>query len=180
MNTIQLIRSDLHRYCGSTRSRTMLHALLRNRSFRYCFWLRLSNCGNPVLRWVARMVHAHLSDKYGIHIPPETRIGYGLYLGHAMSIVVNPTARIGNNCNLSQFTTIGSNHNKAAHIGDRVYIGPNVCIVEEVSIGSDSVIGAGSVVVHDVPAGTTFVGVPAREVGPNRHPEYIGNPWRRE
>lgn len=56
--------------------------------------------------------------------------------------MVNPTAVIGNNCNLSQFTTIGSNYDKAATIGDNVYIGPNVCILEDVHIGSQVTIGA--------------------------------------
>ena len=66
-------------------------------------------------------------------------------------IIVNSSAKIGNNCNLSQFTTIGSNHGKAAQIGDNVYIGPGVCIVEDVVIGNNVTIGAGSVVTKDIP-----------------------------
>jgi serine O-acetyltransferase len=115
-----------------------------------------------------------------MEIPVHVKIGYGLYIGHGMAIVVNPTVRIGDNCNLSQFTTIGSNHNAGAVIGDNVYIGPNVCIVENVYIGINSIIGAGAVVVKDVPPNTTVAGVPAQVVGPNNHPEYIGNKWVNE
>ena len=69
----------------------------------------------------------------------NTKVGY--YIGHGGPIVVNPIAEIGNNCNLYQFTTIGSNHNHAAKIGDNTYIGPNVCIVEDVKIGNNVTIG---------------------------------------
>ena len=95
--------------------------------------------------------HYHLSIKYGIQIPRDTKIGYGLYIGHGVSIVVNPKTVIGNNVNISQCTTIGSNKGTPATIGDNVYIGPGVCIVEDVHIGCNSLIGAGAVVVNDVP-----------------------------
>ena len=87
-----------------------------------------------------------MRDKERIQLPRQTKVGYGLYIGHGGPVIVNPTAKIGNNVNLSQFTTIGSNRGKAATIGDNVYIGPSVCIVEDVVIGDNVTIGAGSVV----------------------------------
>ena len=69
---------------------------------------------------------------------------------------MNPTTIIGNNVNLSQFTTIGANGGKqAAYIGDNVYIGPNVCIIDNVKIGNNATIGAGSVVTKDIPENAT-------------------------
>lgn len=99
-----------------------------------------------------------------LDIPTSTQIGYGLYIGHGQSIVINKSARIGNNVNLSQFTTIGSNHEKAAFIADNVYIGPNVCIVEDAKINENTIIGAGSVVIKDIPSNTIAAGVPAKTI----------------
>lgn len=105
------------------------------------------------------------------------KCGYGLYIGHGGPIVVNHTATIGNNCNLSQFTTIGSNHGKAATIGDNVYIGPNCCIVEDVVIGNNVTIGAGSVVTKDIPDNATAVGNYAKVINFNDPGRYIKNRW---
>ena len=91
--------------------------------------------------------------------------------------MINGTAIIGNNVNLSQFTTIGSNRDKAAYIGDNVYIGPSVCIVENVCIGNCANIGAGAVVVKDVPQNATVAGVPAVIVKENNWKSANKNPY---
>lgn len=153
-----------------------MNALIgNNRSFKYTFWLRLCRSKLFGIRLIARYIHRHLSIKYQIQIPKETIIGPGLYLGHATTIVVSPTAIIGKNCNLSHFVNIGSNHGKAAHIGDNVYIGPNVSIVENVHIGDCVTIGAGSVVVKDIERNSTVVGVPAKIVNFDSPAQYIKN-----
>lgn len=176
-NVRELIHSDLYRYTGRVSTRSLLGELLRNRSFRYSFWLRLCRSDHTPLRWLAIVIHRHLSNAYGIQIPRRTRIGHGLYIGHHLCIVVSDTAVIGNNCNLSQFTTIGSNKGRAATIGDNVYIGPGVCVVEDVTIGSNATIGAGSVVVRDVPAGTTAAGNPARVVSTRDPGRFVAHRW---
>lgn len=92
---------------------------------------------------------------------------------------MNPTAKIGNNCNLSQFTTIGANEGKAAVIGDNVYIGPSVCLVENVIIGDNVTIGAGAVVVKDVPDDATVAGVPAKIISYKSPGRYINRRWQK-
>lgn len=153
-------------------------ATFRNHTFRYNFWLRLSSYrGGGISYILCKWMLHRCSLKYGLEIPSSTIIGYGLYIGHGYGTIVNPTAIIGNNVNLSQFTTIGSNEGKAATICNNVYIGPGVSIVEDVIINSDTCIGAGAVVTKDVPNGKTAAGVPAKIIGANRHTNYIGNKW---
>lgn len=134
----------------------------RERGFNYSFWMRLAGV-KGILYPLCKYIQKRLSTKYGFLIQPETQIGKGVYLGHGF-IIVNPTTIIGENCSLSQFTTIGSNRGKAAEVGKNVYIGPNVCLVENVHIGDYAKIGAGAVVIKDVPAHATAVGVPAHNI----------------
>ena len=81
---------------------------------------------------------------------------------------------IGNNCNVSQFLSIGTNKRTPATIGDNVYIGPNVCIVEDVKIGNNVTIGAGAVVTKDIPDNATTAGVPAKVIN-YTNPGIYGN-----
>ena len=69
-----------------------------------------------------------------------------------------------------------TNHGTPAVIGDNVYIGPNVCIVEDVHIGNNSNIGAGAVVTKDVPEGATVAGVPAKVISYKRH-DFVMNKY---
>ena len=116
--------------------------------------------------------------QYGIDIHTTTQIGYGLFIGHGGPLVVNPTTVIGNNVNLSQFTTIGANGGRqAAEIGDNVYIGPNVCIIEHVKIGNNATIGAGSVVTKDIPENATAVGNYAKVISMNNPGHAVNRRW---
>lgn len=172
---LKLVQSDIYRHTGKIYSFWKI-VFSRHRTFRFLFWLRMSS-HKGIFHLFCRFQLVHLSQKTGLHISWKTPIGYGLYLGHGLGIIINPTAIIGNNCNLSQFTTIGSNKNKAATIGNNVYIGPSVCIVENIQIGSGSTIGAGSVVTKDVPSNTTVAGTPAKIIHNHGHAEFINWKW---
>lgn len=176
---VELIRSDYYRFSGKKEKlwRMFLHTFIEP-SFAFTFWLRMASykTKNP-LYFLSKLIHRHLIFKYSLMIPSSTLIGYGLYLGHPTSIIVNHTAVIGNNVNLSQFTTIGSNHKQAAVIGDNVYIGPSVCLIENVHIGKNVTIGAGSIVTKDIPEGVVAVGNPARVISTENAGRYIGNKW---
>lgn len=174
---IEYIRSDYFRYTGikaSTFHLVLQGIMAKNHRFAYSFWMRLASRKN-VFHFIAKLMHYRLSRKYGIQISPKCKIGYGFYIGHGVGIIINSKTFIGNNCNVSQFLSIGSNKDTPAVIGNDVYIGPNVCIVENVHIGDNAIIGAGSIVVRDVPNDSTVVGNPAKVIGPNKHPEFIHN-----
>lgn len=184
LNIIQLIRSDYYRYTGK-RSSSFLGKLeiifialtARSHCFTYLFWLRLCAYKN-FPGFIAKYMHYRLSRKYGIYIPWKTKIGYGFYIGHGVGIVINPQTIIGNNCNISQFLSIGSNNGTPAIIGDNVYIGPSVCTVENVHIGNNVSIGAGSVVTRDIPDNATVAGVPAKVLNYNNPGRFVGSRWK--
>ena len=100
-------------------------------------------------------------------IPHTTKIGYGFYIGHGICVVINGATIIGNNVNVSQFNNIGSSNGTFAVIGDDVWLGPSVCAVDDVHIGSGASVGAGAVVVKDIPKEAIAVGVPAKVVNFN-------------
>lgn len=170
------IKSDFARYGKKPTLISILGAVLFrwNHSFTYCFWLRLASQKNLFFHF-ATIKHRQLSKKYGIQIYPSTRIGYGLCLGHGINIVVNPNTIIGDNCDLCHSCTIGAYYEKAATIGNNVYISPHVCIIEDVSIGNNVTIGAGAVVVNDAPDNSTIVGVPAKVISYENPGRYVKN-----
>ena len=170
------VKSDLMRYYGKYDFITFIKAYFKNRSFRLQYAIRLSQSKGFSKLWGIFLYKINRTKK-NIQIPRQTKIGYGLYIGHHGPIVVNNTATIGNNVNLSQFTTIGSNEGHAAKIGDNTYIGPNVCIIEDVCIGNNVTIGAGSVVTKDIPDNATAVGNYAKVINYNNPGRYITRRW---
>ena len=105
-----------------------------------------------------------------IELPWKTRIGPGFRVDHGQALVINDGTVFGANCTVRNSTTIGNKqlkdgtYSRAPRFGDRVDIGANAVIIGPISIGDDAVIGAGAVVVKDVPAKCVAVGNPARIV----------------
>jgi putative colanic acid biosynthesis acetyltransferase WcaB len=103
----------------------------------------------------------------GIELNHKAKVGPRLRLHHGYGLVVHESAVIGSDCTLRHGTTIGNRRESddCPVIGDRVDIGCSSVIIGRIEIGDDAKIGAGSVVLHDVPAGCTVAGNPARPVG---------------
>ncbi len=171
----EYIKSDLYRYIGNTNLKSFFYCYRKEAGFRFSVAFRLINSKGwkkilGVVLWIFR-------NKQLIQIARNTQIGYGLYISHGGPVVINPSTVIGDNCNLSQFVTIGSNEGKAAVIGNNVYIGPSCCIVENVVIGDNVTVGAGSVVTKDLPNNSTCAGNYAKVLNFNNPGRYIQNKY---
>lgn len=177
---LTLVKSDLFRINGTVKSTSsiVLHAL-RHPVSSLLFWFRMCQHDGQFLS-ICRWMYRKASRRACVSMPVSTKVGYGLYLGHEMCIVVNGGSVIGNNVNLSHFVSIGTNYDAPAIIGDNVYVGPNVSLVENVRVGSNATIGAGAVVTKDVPAGATVAGVPARVLNYDGPGRFIHRRWRTE
>ncbi len=174
---VEMIRSDFFRYYGvQTGLFSMFLKTLTSPPFALTFWLRLAQI-KGCFYWIAKIIHRHYSQKFGFQIFPSMKIGYGFCLGHAIDIIINPYTVIGNNVCIDQFVNIGSTKNTFAVIGNNVHIFPMSCVVNDVHIGSNATIGAGAVVVKDVPKDATVAGAPAKVLNYNRPGHFIGNKW---
>lgn len=104
----------------------------------------------------------------GIEIHPAARIGSGFFIDHGMGVVIGATADVGDNVTLYQGVTLGgtslSHGKRHPTIGNNVVVGAGASVLGAITIGDNSRVGGGSVVVRDVPANATVVGVPARVV----------------
>jgi putative colanic acid biosynthesis acetyltransferase WcaB len=104
----------------------------------------------------------------GVELPCETQVGENLKLLHGIGLVINGNTVIGRNCILRHCTTIGNkqltdgSYSTSPVIGNNVDIGSNVVIIGAINIGDNAIIGAGSVVVKDVPKGAIVAGNPAK------------------
>lgn len=172
---VNYIKSDLIRYRGKVTFLDFVICLFWNKSFNFLFWMRICSHGK-LLRYIAIPIHK-IKMRGSIQIDYKTDIGYGLYIAHNGPVYINKSAKLGNNCNLSQGVTIGANEGKAATIGDCVYIGPNVCVVEEVIIGNNVTIGAGSIVTKNAENNATIAGNYAKVLNFNNPGRYINNKW---
>jgi len=129
---------------------------------------RLQDAKGVVARFLSRWAvlrHRFWSVVTGCDVPLNAHIGGGLLLPHPNGVVIHPLASIGPNCLIFQQVTIGTRHDRhAPQIGAGVDIGAGAKILGPVRIGDGARIGANAVVLQDVPAGCTAVGIPAQIV----------------
>lgn len=127
-------------------------------------YARLRSAGVPgVLLAPVVMQHRFWSAVSGADIPLGSNVGGGLVLPHSQGIVVHPDARVGVNCLIFQGVTIGYGPKPGLpELEGHVDVGAGAKILGGVRIGAHAKIGANAVVISDVPAGATAVGVPAR------------------
>ncbi len=106
--------------------------------------------------------------KTGIEIHPGAEIGEGFFIDHGNGVIIGETAKIGNNVTMYQGVTLGGTGKEQGKrhptIGDNVMISAGAKVLGSFTVGEGSKIGAGSVVLKEVPPNSTVVGVPGRVV----------------
>lgn len=119
----------------------------------------------------ARYISQRAARKTGIEIHPGARIGKGLFIDHGNGVIIGETTIIGDNVTLYQGVTLGGTgkeHGKRhPTVGNNVMISAGAKVLGSFTIGDNSKIGAGSVVLSEVPPNSTVVGVPGRVVRRN-------------
>ncbi len=118
--------------------------------------------------FLARWISQRAARKTGIEIHPGATIGKGLFIDHGSGVIIGETAIIGDNVTLYQGVTLGGNGKETGKrhptIGDNVMISAGAKIIGSFTVGENSKIGAGSVVINEVPPNCTVVGIPGRIV----------------
>jgi len=135
-----------------------LHALIGYRIAHVFYQLRLF--------LLARLISQFARYLTGIEIHPGARIGRSFFIDHGMGVVIGETAVIGDNVLLYQGVTLGGTGiekgKRHPTIGNNVVIGAGAKVLGNINVGDNSYIGANAVVIKDVPANSTVVGVPGR------------------
>lgn len=118
--------------------------------------------------FLARLVSQRCARKTGIEIHPGAEIGKGFFIDHGHGVIIGETAIIGDNVTLYQGVTLGGTGKEQGKrhptIGDNVMISAGAKVLGSFTVGANSKIGAGSVVLEEVPPNSTVVGVPGRVV----------------
>ena len=121
--------------------------------------------------FLARYISQRAVRKTGIEIHPGAQIGKGFFIDHGNGVIIGETTIVGDNVTLYQGVTLGGNGKEQGKrhptIGDNVMISAGAKVLGSFTVGAGSKIGAGSVVLQEVPPGSTVVGVPGRVVRRN-------------
>ena len=124
------------------------------------------------LRWLARLLAQVARWLTGIEIHPGAKIGRRFFIDHGMGVVIGETAEIGDDCTLYHGVTLGGTtwrkEKRHPTLGNNVVVGAGAKILGPITVGDNARVGSNSVVVKDVPAGATVVGIPGRVIGPRK------------
>ncbi len=121
-------------------------------------------------KWLARVLSQLARWLTGIEIHPGCKIGRRFFIDHGMGVVIGETAEIGDDCTLYHGVTLGGTtwrkEKRHPTLGNNVVVGAGAKILGPITVGDNARVGSNSVVVKDVPAGATVVGIPGRVIGP--------------
>lgn len=126
--------------------------------------------------FLARLISQFARFLTGIEIHPGAKIGKGLIIDHGMGVVIGETAEVGDNVLLYHGVTLGGTGKEKGKrhptLGNNVVIGAGAKILGPITIGDNCKVGANSVVLKNIPEGSTVVGIPGKIVQ-SKNPELI-------
>ncbi|HEY4874763.1 MAG TPA: hypothetical protein VIH86_04270 [Puia sp.] len=162
MNFFRFSFQDWHANKGNIKGRSFLLLFrvanfLSSRKAYYFIGLPYLFFYNVFVQWM-----------FNLEIPWNLKIGKNLSLYHGQTLIINNKTIIGKNCTLRHGTTIGTkklidgSFSAGPVLGDNVDVGCNVCIIGGIKIGNNVIIGAGSIVIKDIPSNAIVAGNPAK------------------
>lgn len=150
-------------------ARNSFEVLLLYSGVNAVFWHRISHyLFNHNMKFIARWISQSVKFFTGIEIHPGATIGKRFFIDHGMGVVIGETAIIGDDCTIYQGVTLGGTGKDIGKrhptLGNNVMVGSGAKILGPFTVGDNSKIAAGAVVLSEVPPNSTCVGVPARIV----------------
>ncbi|HDQ25815.1 MAG TPA: serine O-acetyltransferase [bacterium] len=147
-----------------------LHAVILHRIAHLLYRLKIP--------FIPRVISAFTRFLTGIEIHPGAKVGKRFFIDHGMGVIIGETAEIGDDVLLYQGVTLGGTGKEKGKrhptLGNNIVAGAGAKILGAIKIGNNCKIGAGSVVIHNVPENSTVVGIPARVArGREKHPEEL-------
>lgn len=173
---LKRIRSDIHAVLNrDPAARNAFEVLLCYPGFwaifihRMSHWLHTHHC-----KLLARMISQVMRFYTGIEIHPGAKIGNGVFIDHGMGVVIGETAEVGDNVTIYQGATLGGTGKETGKrhptIGANVVVSAGAKVLGPFTVGENSKIGAGAVVLKEVPPNCTVVGVPGHIVNKTQAP----------
>ncbi|MDR0515370.1 MAG: serine O-acetyltransferase [Coriobacteriaceae bacterium] len=151
---------------------------------------------NHGLKSIARISSQFTRFMTGTEIHPAAVIGRRLFIDHAMGVIIGETAQVGDDVTLYQCVTLGGTGNETGKrhptLGNNVLVGVGASVLGNITIGDNSKVGGGAVVVDDVPPNCTVVGIPGHivvrdgkrvedeQISAARHKENLPDPIQEE
>lgn len=137
------------------------------------WWHRIAHkCWQHNFKWLARFISTIARWLTGVEIHPGAQLGRRFFIDHGMGVVIGETAVVGDDCTLYHSVTLGGTSWNAGKrhptLANGVVIGAGAKVLGPLHIGENARIGSNAVVVKDVPAGATVVGIPGRIVTPTK------------
>lgn len=154
-------------------ARSRIEVIFTYPSVHALFFYRLSHeCWKHGWFFLGRFLSQFGRFLTGIEIHPAATIGSGCFIDHGMGVVIGETAELGANVTLYQGVTLGGTSlekgKRHPTLGDGVIIGAGAKVLGPILIGANARVGSNAVVLKEIPAGATAIGIPAKVVEPDR------------